>query len=265
MPKQKLTDKYEYLFEKQIIYRGNEYYQIDRVTSVIKAGNRYIAKVAGSYDNDYTVRITTDKKGISMYCDCPYQDNCKHEYATLMAIDNKEYNSIKLLPVEGPDEIKISDLLKVIPENKLKKFLKKSFDIHGVIYEGELIEEFEIYLPEKSREYFYNRLFNDFQLDDFSYNLNKCIRLAEKALRCQKYNYAFLIISSIIDAYKDSQYEDEERKIFNYYNTFAAIIRIANRKGNKKLKAKIQKWIEVIKGKNYYDDMYLEDMIEMIK
>lgn len=263
--KEKLVNKYEDLFEKQIIYRGKEYYQNDMVRKVFKSESTYIAKVAGSYKNEYNVHIEIGQKGISMHCDCPYHDNCKHEYATLIAVDNKEYKSIKLLPVEESEEIRMSDLLKAIPEDKLKKYIADCFDIDDEMYKDDFIEEFEVYLPKKPREYFYNTLFNEFQLDSFRYNLSKFIKLAEKSLEHKKYHYAFLIGSSIIEAYKDSKYEDKQKVVFINYNTFATIIRIANRKGSKTLKAEIQKWIDCLKDKNYYDDIYLEDMIEMTK
>ena len=130
MIKEKLVNKYEDLFEKQIIYRGKEYHKNDMVRKVFKSGNTYIAKVAGSYKNEYTIHIEISRKGIDMHCDCPYQDNCKHEYATLMAIDNKEYKTIKLLPIEELEEIKMSELLKSIPEDKLKKYIEDCFDIY---------------------------------------------------------------------------------------------------------------------------------------
>ncbi len=265
MIKEKLVNKYEDLFEKQIIYRGKEYHKNGMVRKVFKSENTYIAKVAGTYRNEYTIHIEISKKGIDMHCDCPYQDNCKHEYATLMAIDNKEYKTIKLLPIEELEEIKMSELLKSIPEDKLKKYIEDCFDIDDEIYKNDLVEEFEVYLPEKPRKYFYNTLFNEFQLETFSYNLGKFIKLAEKSLEYKKYQYAFLIVASVIEAYKDSKYEDKQKVVFINYNTFATIIRIANRKGNKTLQAGIQKWIASLKDKNYYDDIYLEDMIEMTK
>lgn len=42
-------------------------------------------------------------------------------------------------------------------------------------------------------------------------------------------------------------------------------IRIAYRKGNDELKSEIQEWINKYKDKNYYDDIFLEDMILSIK
>lgn len=89
--------------------------------------------------------------------------------------------------------------------------------------------------------------------------------LAEKSLKHKKYKYAFLIVSSIIEAYKESKYEDKQEIVVIEYNTIATIIRIANRKGSKTLKIEIQKWIDCMRDKKYYNDIYLEDMLEMIK
>lgn len=89
--------------------------------------------------------------------------------------------------------------------------------------------------------------------------------MARSSLENGKYKYTFIITSSIIDAAKESGYCDDEEIILNRYNKIGMFIRIAYRKGNDELKEEIQKWIQKYEEKNYYDDIFLEDMIIGIK
>ena len=89
--------------------------------------------------------------------------------------------------------------------------------------------------------------------------------MARSALENGKYKYTFVIASSIIDAAKEAKYSDEQEIILNNYNKIGMFIRIAYRKGDSKLKAEIQKWIKKCENKNYYNDIFLEDMIIGIK
>ncbi|MEG1009528.1 MAG: hypothetical protein RSF67_06940, partial [Clostridia bacterium] len=77
--------------------------------NVFKDNNRYISTVKGNYDYDVEVIIQDDD--IKLSCSCPCIDNCKHEYATLLAIDNNEYTEIQLLPVPNEDKINIEKLI----------------------------------------------------------------------------------------------------------------------------------------------------------
>ncbi|MEG1363424.1 MAG: hypothetical protein RSC92_03190, partial [Clostridia bacterium] len=161
--KEKLVEKYKKLFESQIIFRGKDYYVDNKVKNVFKDNNRYISTVKGNYDYDVEVIIQDDD--IKLSCSCPCIDNCKHEYATLLAIDNNEYTEIQLLPVPNEDKINIEKLINDIPENKLKEYIISIFNDDEEIYLDNIIDDFSNYLPEKSKEYIYNTLFNDFQIN----------------------------------------------------------------------------------------------------
>lgn len=263
MAKNKLAEKYKEVFEEQIIYRGKEYFKKNRVEKVYKTENGYLAKVSGSYDNEYTVQIEVEKDGLIMHCDCPYNKECKHEYATLLAIDEKMYKKIALLPVENDIEIDVKKLIQEIPEVKLKKYISKMLECEEVLTKEMIIDEFEMYLPEKSKEYLYATMYNAFQLDDFYFLMTNYTRLAKKSLENRKYMYAFKIVSSIIEAYMESECEDDEI-VTDKFHFFTTIIRIAKRKGNKNVKAEIEEWIKKMKEKEYYNDIYFEDLIEMI-
>ena len=79
------------LFTTDVISRGVYYYHNRKVYNCIKNGNTYTGYVKGSSGNDYSVTITTNKHDDIeiMKCTCPYENNCKHEYATIMYIRDK--------------------------------------------------------------------------------------------------------------------------------------------------------------------------------
>lgn len=265
--KEKLQEKYKELFTPQVIFRGRDYYTNDKVINVFKAedAEQYIAKVKGSdYGVSYDVQLLLDDiENPKMSCTCPCIDACKHEFAVLMTIDSNSYSTIKLLPVPREEKVNIKDFINSIPENKIKEYLKNTFELDKCISENDFKEFFSCYLPEKSREYFYNTLYNNFQFN--TVNLGKFINLAKSALENGKYNYTFLILSSIIDAAKDAEYADEEEILLNSYSKIGTFIRIAYRKGTNELKAEIDQWTQKYNDKNFYNDIYLEDMIMNIK
>ena len=266
MIKELLQEKYKCMFTPQIIFRGRDYFTKGKVAELYKDQDTesYMAKVEGSdYGVSYDVQIILEDSNVKMSCTCPCIENCKHEYATLMAIDANKYTTIKLLPIPENEKININDFIDSIPEGKIKKYLKKSFAEEEYVNEEKFKKYFSCYLPEKSREYFYNTLFNNFQLDIV--DINEFLDMARSSLENGKYKYTFIITSSIIDAAKESGYCDDEEIILNRYNKIGMFIRIAYRKGNDELKEEIQKWIQKYEEKNYYDDIFLEDMIIGIK
>lgn len=122
MGKRKLSKKYNDLFEEKIIKRGKEYYNDKMVDMLYEYPDRYVATVYGSDNNYYNVIINLlEDNEIEMKCTCPYETNCKHEYATLMAIDDKEYGRNILLEI--PDEEDVELIIKNIPKDKLVKYM----------------------------------------------------------------------------------------------------------------------------------------------
>lgn len=267
MLKEKLEEKYKKLFTPQIIFRGREYYRTDKVVNVFKDkdSEQYVAKVKGSdYGITYDVQLLLDdNENPEMSCTCPCLESCKHEYAVLMSIDNNNYSTIKLLPVPKEEKISIKDFINSIPEDKIKDYLKISFETKQYVSESDFKEFFSCYLPEKSREYLYNTLYNDFQFN--TVNLTKFLNLAKSSLENGKYNYTFLILSSIIDAAKESEYVDDTELLLDNYNKIGTFIRIAYRKGTDELKSEIEQWIQKYNEKKFYNDIYLEDIIVNIK
>lgn len=86
-------DNLKELFTDLIIERGKEYYDDDMIYNVVKTKDKYTLYVQGStFDKEYIVIIRyEDSKLISMYCNCPYENNCKHECASIIYI--REHNN----------------------------------------------------------------------------------------------------------------------------------------------------------------------------
>lgn len=262
MIKEKLQEKYKDLFSNAIIFRGRDYYNNSLVKKLYKSGNSYIAKVeSNTSDNEYDVQVILDKDDIKLSCTCPCVEHCKHEYAALMAIDDQKYMPINLLPVPDTEELDLSKLISAIPAKELKKYIYKIFDDEDDLNKDDFVDYFSCYLPQKSRDYFYNTLYNSFQLSNEYRHITNFIEFAKRNLEIKNYDYAFDVISAIIDAAKEYGYKDEKEILLNLYNKLGMFIRIAYRKGNKKLKEKIDKWVEKIKLNDCYNDIYLEDMI----
>lgn len=118
---------------------------------LFKSNSEYIAKFYGhSSDFDYTVMIKEIDDELIMSCICPYLDNCKHEYATLLAIDAGQYKEIKLkLEVES-NIYCLVDLIKNIPSDELKEYMikKAENDLEDLLYD-DIMDYFIKYQPKK--------------------------------------------------------------------------------------------------------------------
>jgi len=103
------------LFSQKIIQRGYDYYKDGRVKYVIKVGDLLYGTVSGNFD--YYVRVDLGEE--ETICNCPYDGDCKHAVALILAYKNKEYlngDRIKKL-LEGMDK---SALIDIIFKNTLK-------------------------------------------------------------------------------------------------------------------------------------------------
>ena len=253
-------------FAYQIRKRGEEYYKNNHVKRCSKTSEGYIAIVKGRYD-DYIVRIYSNNYGLlEMGCSCPYDDNCKHEYAVLLAIEEGLFNELDL-KVEIPAQIySIQDIISKIPAEKLKEYLLNSGS-DAIVFEVEAFESaFFDYLPRQLENYYYNSLYNSYILKmDFIELLSKYLLLVKKHVEKEVYDVAFDIIKSIIKVYIDLKIEDMHDIIPNFYPSLGMYLRIIYRKCNVTLQTVINKWIKDLKAKEYYNNIYLEDIIITIK
>ena len=82
------------LFADTIRGRGKDYFDNKMIHHCELTNSKYISYVQGTdFSTEYKVFISVNKENeiTDMECDCPYQSNCKHEYATLLYIRGK-YN-----------------------------------------------------------------------------------------------------------------------------------------------------------------------------
>jgi|WetSurMetagenome_2_1015567.scaffolds.fasta_scaffold05592_4 uncharacterized Zn finger protein len=110
------TERYiREFFEDYIFARGKKYWKQGAVSSLEEEDNYISATVKGNYL--YRVNIYIENNEIdSMECSCPYNDNCKHAAATLLAYLQKDKNPIQ-------ETANLEELLKDLTPTQLKNIL----------------------------------------------------------------------------------------------------------------------------------------------
>ena len=78
----------KHVYGETIFYRGQDYFDDDRVTSVIKFKNKLTGEVEGST----TYKTDVDLNDLRSKCSCPYGINCKHGVAVLLKYKKGEYS-----------------------------------------------------------------------------------------------------------------------------------------------------------------------------
>lgn len=260
--------KYKDLFEPQIRMRGGQYFKNGNVHNVYKnaSSNSYIAKVEG--EETYTTVIEFKEDGeLQMSCTCPYWDNCKHEWATLLTINIGNYKEIELKPVNDKQNISMYELLKKIPAGKLKKYIiDESYNDLININMDDLVEEFFEYLPKNDYDFYYNSLFNAIEIGDYYKSIiNTYIQEIKQYIDIKEYDMSFNIIKAIIEISHDKKID-----IADKIPQIGMFFRISFNKTKKdgklaELNKAMKTYINKIKRANYYDNVYIEDMIETIK
>lgn len=253
-------------FSFQIKERGIDYYKSGNVILCLKDNNKYFAKVKGSNNEPYKVNIEITEDDILCDCSCPCDFPCKHEYAVLIAISNQEYTNIKLKPEVKEKKENLQNILKDIPAEDLKEYLLSSKGMNYVCFEMNSFEEyFKKYYPSQSYEYYYNNLYNALVLDnEYEKVIDSYINKIRQYISNLVYEEGFKILKSIIEAYNDSNKLNFDSYIINQFPTLGMLFRIINRKCNKHLKDYINSYILELKKNNYYNNLYLEDIIMMI-
>ncbi len=256
----------EHFFDNIIKERGIDYYRTNKVINVLKDGNHYTAEVIGTSFEPYKVDIEFDDDDIDLNCDCPYEDYCKHEYAVLLAIVNKEYHEVFLKDNIKEKKITIKNLIKVIPSDELKEyFLSLKYIDDGKIDINHFKDYFLKYLPKQKYNYYYNNLYNRFMLNNWEQLINSYLLKVKKYLDINEYEEAYKIIKSIIDSCIDTKMIENDY-VIDLFPKIGMFLRIINRKANKNIKKQINEWNTGIKKKKYYNNCYLEDiMISMEK
>lgn len=268
--KTKLVEQMKDEFEYQIIQRGISYYKKKNVVAVYKNGKTYYSHVVSDNGIDeYNIKITETEDGIDMECDCPYHYPCKHEYATLLAIDNKDIKEIELLPEPEYISYDLHDIIEKIPSDELKKYIVERVAITRLVFNDmeTFNKQFNKYIPIQKEEYYYNRLYNLLVMKmDVNELINDYMDITKQYIDYKNYKQAFVIIRSLVNAFykveKNTSLEQVEDGIIAKLGMYS---RIVYRKIEEQEKQKINDWINELTEQDFFNDVYLEDMILTIK
>ena len=253
-------------FSPSIVERGEEYYDDGNVISVHKVDNRYYAKVLGHDNKEYGVMITVYNEEDADYCcDCPCEYPCKHAYATLIAIAEGDYDVVKLKEKVSREIASLEETIEKIPADELKKYMLSDEGLDNISVNMKAFNEhFRNYLPQQSYEYYYNNLYNSLVLDDgYENRIDDYLSDAREYLKDNNFSETFKIVKSIIEAYYDSQINEEDE--LDLLNKLGMLLRIVYRKADENTKKDVLEWQDKLKKDNYYNNYYLEDVILSLK
>lgn len=253
-------------FSYQVKERGKDYYYSGNIVSCSKNNNKYYAKVSGTSDKPYIVKVEIKKDGVEYDCTCPYDFPCKHEFAVLMAITNKEYLNIELKPELKEKKDTLQNILKKIPAEEIKKYLLSSKGVNYVCFEMKSFEDyFKKYYPNQTYEYYYNNLFNALVVDvNYENMIDSYINKIRQYVSNQEFLESFKILKSIINAYNDTNKLNFDDYIINQFPNLGMLLRIIYRKCDFSLRKDIKNWTLELESKNYYNNLYLEDIVIMM-
>lgn len=263
----KVIEELKNKFTPQIRNRGIAYYNEGKVLKCFKTTEGYISKVRGSYGNEYVVKIINNEDGYSMSCNCPYTENCKHEYSTIIAIANKKFKEIELLTEEDAED-SFAEVLKAIPSEELKNYLISKAETEELDYvdEEDIRTFFYKYIPKISKYGVYSRLYNRFLIEGYEIDvLEKQFETIRKNIEVKDFHYVFVLVTAIIDAICESKVEISSELLIDIYMKLGMFIRIAYRKGNEETKQDIEIWRKKYLDTDSNGDVYLEDMLLSIK
>ena len=162
------------------------------------------------------------------------------------------------------NNITLNELIQNIPDFELKQYiLKKIFNKNFSDYLLLNFNDFEVdflkYLPSQPYEYYYNNLYNYVMInDEIRFD---CKYIIKDLINSKKYEEAFFIIKAFIEVANDTKHFEKIEILINKYSDIALFLRIIFRKSNDDLKNNIKDWLDKIRRNNYYDSVYLEDMI----
>lgn len=264
---EEILDEVDLEFSDTIKDRGIDYYENGYVISCKKCDNEYYAKVQGRDDNVYDVNVTIDDFGINYWCTCPCDFPCKHEYATLIAIFNGDYKKVDLKPYLKRALFNLTDIIEKIPAEEVKEYLLLSLSNDETIICIKSFEEyFSKYLPKEDYEYYYNRLYNSLILEnDYKCIVNNYFSKINKYNKNMEFSESFKIVKSIIESFKDSNMLNDNDYIVSIFPNLGMYLRIIYRKSDEVLKSEISNWFKEVEIKEYYNNLYLEDIIISIK
>lgn len=252
--------------------RGEDYYNRGKVLSVVRDNNNNLFKatVEGSYDKHYEVNIEYDLEEdyeyIECNCTCPCDFPCKHSYAVLLAIRDGKYETLNLKERIYKKTYSFYEVLKDIPANKIKEYLLSKDGRENVKFDTNSFEKnFIKYVPVQSYEYYYNNLYNDVVLELTGKDtLDNYFNLIVDYFSSQMYEEVFKIMKAIIEVYCDTDNLYSKFFIVELFPKLSMFIRVVSKNCSQDLKDELVDWAEHIKRENYYDSIFLQDVVEGI-
>lgn len=262
---EKLLNCYEDDFNKHEKNLGRDYYKSKKVVSLVKTKDHYRAKVSGHEKNMYHVDINVhlEEGYVDYTCDCPCDFSCKHIYAVMLALKDKNYKVVELKEETKEKKLTVLEMIEKIPPEELKEYIVGDLGKEAVAFDRERLEQyFSKYLPRQSYTYYYNNLHNTLVLDGHTPGLlDKYLKKIQCALSKSDYIEAYYVCKAIIEATKDTSNLNNWQELINSFPLLAMYLRIIYRKSDEELKTTIDIWMKILKKRNYYDCVYLEDIV----
>lgn len=259
----RLIDNYSANFAPAIIERGNKYYEEGRVLEVLKSNNTYHAKVEGSDIYGVEITINPEEKEIYCTCDCPCDYPCKHLYATLLVIKNNQYKEIELKPEIAKKCMTMEEFLTLIPAENIKKYLLAEGGLEHIHFDTYHLEKcFSSYLPSQPYKYYYNNLYNKIILNnDYKELLAEYLDAIKTSINNKKFNECFHIIMAIIESASDANIINKWYELLDNFPFILMSLKIVARRCDTNTKQEMFKWIEKVVSYNYYDSIFLEEVM----
>ena len=98
------NDDINKIFAFQIIERGKNYYEENKVKFLEKIDEeRFFAVVEGTDNYLVVIKYNDENKKMQVYCSCPCEFYCKHIYAVILAIRNNNFKRFYKIYYKNPN------------------------------------------------------------------------------------------------------------------------------------------------------------------
>lgn len=98
------NDDINKIFAFQIIERGKNYYEENKVKFLEKIDEeRFFAVVEGTDNYLVVIKYNDENKKMQVYCSCPCEFYCKHIYAVILAIRNSNFKRFYKIYYKNPN------------------------------------------------------------------------------------------------------------------------------------------------------------------
>ena len=218
---------FEKSFSKSILDRGKSYHKNGYVISLEETdANEWFAEVDGTQVYEVEVSLNSNQEIISSYCDCPYDDSCKHEVAVYLEM-RKQLSSAKSTRKKETKKVskkqEVLDILKNTSSEELHKFISdfasknKEFKFELVNRFGKVDED-----PEEVRRHYQKLVKSAIYLHSdrgwldysagwkLSEKLDEFCKKASDYVAKDQFEIALAILQAVISEAKEVAYQNDE-------------------------------------------------------